>query len=292
MVVAMVPHDSDTNGLDAMLVLLPGSQITPQSIQLLTELTVFDAYMARSRLRTQLPVVLGPCCQRDLETHIGDRLERLSIRFIAIPRDFLDPPFHSLEVTACRLEPDVILLSDAQGQERIFPVSQPVLLLEGRYDIDKRPRKSPMRSESDRLMETVLNPEPTASLETGLRHVLFMYSRGDPHPVELLDSRLDYSFLGDDKALTTAENFRNLLARLSEAFDSPIVREMMHHQYALEQITENEADIESGVGRRARGKKPGQRRSNRSAIRLMSRLLYCQWMRERGWAGRVFPIRS
>jgi len=274
-----------------MLVLLPGSRVTPESIQLLTELTVYYAYMARSRLCTQLPMVLGPCCPAEVKAHIGDRMERVGIHFIAIFKDFLEQPFHALEATSCRIEPDMILLTDANGRERMCPLTQPSLLLEGRYDIDSHHRKTALRAESDRLMEAVLHPTPSPSADAGLRQVLFIYPRGSDHPVELVDSRLDYSFLGDAKALTTAENFRNLIGLLSDTFASPIGREMVHHSYALESITDDDSDMESGTGPRDARKKRRRRRSNRSAVRLMSRLLYCQWMRQSGWAGRVFPDR-
>lgn len=272
-----------------MLVLLPGSPVTPQSIELITELTVFDAYMARTRLSTRLPIVLGPCRRADLNESTGDRLERVGIRFIGVSKEFLDQPIHPLSVTSCQVASEFILVADADGRERVWPLTQPILLLEGRYDIDIPHQKSPRRTASDRLMEAVLNPDPAAALETGLRQVLLIYPRGAEHPAELIDSRMDYSFLGDEKALTTAENFRKLLGLLSDAFASPIVREMISHRYALEQITEIQADSDSGSGRGTSGKNRKQRRSNRPAIRFMSRLLYCQWMRENGWTGRVFP---
>jgi len=278
--------------LDTMLVLLPGSQVTPESIDLITELTVFDQYMARSRLCTRLPIVLGPCRHADLNGRIGDRMERVGIRFIGVSKEFLDQPIHPMTVTSCQLAPEFLLVADADGKERMFSVPQPILLLEGRYDIDIHHQKSTRRTESDRLMEAVLNPAPSPSLETGLRQVLFIYSKGDDDPAELMDSRLDYSLLGDEKALTTAENFRTLSGRISDSFTSPLVQEMIEHSYALEHITEYETDIDSGAGRRRSRSRQGRRRSNRFTVRFMSRLLYWRWMRENGWTGRVFPDRS
>jgi len=272
-----------------MLVLLPGSPVTPQSIELIRELTIFDAYMARTRLCTQLPMVLGPCPRETLTGDNGDRMERVGIRFVGVSKAFLDQPVRPLPVTACQIESEFILVSNADGQERIFPVARPILLLEGRYDIGRHRQNSDRRNESDRLMEAVLTPTPASTVDTGLRQVLFIYSKSTEHPAELIDSRLDYSLLGQAKALTTAENFRTLLDRMSETFGSPIVREMIRHSYALVPMAEDESHIESDSSPKSRGKKRDRHRSNRRIIRFMSRLLYCQWMRENGWTGRVFP---
>jgi len=273
-------------------VLLPGSRVTPRSIELITELTIFDAYMARTRLCTRLPIVLGPCRRADLNQGTGDRLEREGIRFVGVSKEFLDQPIQPMSVTSCQVASEFIVVADADGDERVLPVTQPILLLEGRYDIEIPRRMSPRRTASDRLMAAVLNPVPSASLETGLRQVLLIYPRGDDHPAELIDSRMDYAVLGSEKALTTPENFRKLLDLLSDAFGSPIVREMISHRSAIEQITEYETDKDSAAGRRPSKKKQRRRRSNQSAIRFMSRLLYCRWMRENGWTGRVFPDRT
>jgi hypothetical protein len=205
---------------------------------------------------------------------------------MAVARDFLDAPFGGFDAVRCRFGKEAVQLWDGDEKERALFRKERLLVVEAVYETKKQ-QKRDWRSKRSRDLER---------FSTGLRHtgfpmpsgertgVLFLLRDGTD-VVRFLEEKVDFSFLGQNRALTVGENFRQLRTMLEERF-GPACQDAVTFGIGIETLTEENA-VENA---NRKGKlRQIQVRSNVSSVHTMVRLLCCRWWQENGWADRVFP---
>lgn len=274
---------------DGELILLPGSTADPAAVALLAEVTIHDAFMLRSRLRTPLPVSVGPCRLDEIAGATGDRLEAAGIRFAALARERRDPALDPVAVTGCVFDGDRLICRRAGNQPVEVAAADPALLVEARYQYDRR--DEPLHP-VDRLPSAAdtLDPEtvPRPVDELPPQRVLFVWPCRDLLPLACMDSRLDYTCLAEDRRMTVTANFERFLERVGATLARPVDRRLCEYAFALAPsvtATHDQGRKRGGLGRRTRV--VSREYSNADAVHRMLALLHVQWYREMGWAGRI-----
>jgi hypothetical protein len=98
-----------------------------------------------------------------------------------------------------------------------------------------------------------------------------------------MEEKIDFTFLGENRSLTAAENFRRLRDLVAKRFGT-VCRDMVTFAFGIESLTEDRTE-----GEERRRKRQVQMRSNVASVNTMARLFYCRWWQEQGWAEHVFP---
>lgn len=271
---------------DSMLVLFPGSEQSDEAVSILSEIGIYDAFMIRSRLRCRLPAVFCPCRRRDIAGETGRRLSKAGIRFMAVAKDFLESPFSIFDAARCRFDAEMIRLWDAEGKERAIFEREKCLLLEAVYESQTRKRTEKTRRKRPSEAGPRLDVDPGRDTGAGSGEragvLLLLGETGSP-ALRFMEEEIDFSFLGDRRALTAAENFGRLREKLDRRF-GPVCRDMVTFAFGLEALTEDRTE-----DRGARGSRLVRMRSNVSSVHTMARLLFCMWRQAQGKADRVFP---
>lgn len=253
---------------------------------LLSDVGIYDRYMVRNRLRTRLPAVFGPCKRNEIAATLGDRLVSCGVRFMAVARDFLEAPLGGFDAVRCRFGTEAVRLWDGDAKERTLFSKERLLVIEAVYDTKKQ-RLRDWRGKRSRDLERFsagLAEAEFAPLSGERTGVLFLLRTGTD-VVRFVEEKIDFSFLGESRSLTVAENFRRLRALLEKRFGAAC-RDMVTFCIGIESLTEESP--EENAGRKGRPRQI-QVRSNISSVHTMARLLCCRWWQEKGWAGRVFP---
>ncbi len=270
---------------DSMLVLFPGSAESTEAVAVLSQIGIYDDYMIRNRLRTRLPVLFAPCRTAEIAGETGRRLSAAGVRFMAVDRKTLDLPFSAFDAARCQFAPDLIRIWDEEDRERTLFDRERVLLLEAVYDSKRRriPEGRGRKAAKPGLrfdLETSEAPDTGGPERAG---VLFLFTRAEPLPIRFMEEKIDFTFLGENRSLTAAENFRRLRDLLAKRFGT-VCRDMVTFAFGIESLTEDRTE-----GEERRRKRQVQMRSNVASVNTMARLFYCRWWQEQGWAAHVFP---
>jgi hypothetical protein len=205
---------------------------------------------------------------------------------MAVARDFLNAPFSGFDAARCRFETETTQLWDGDAKERTLFSKERLLVVEAVYDTKKqrlRDRRGKRSRDLERFSAALSEASfaPPSGERTG---VLFLIRTGTD-VVRFLEEKVDFSFLGESRSLTVAENFRRLRALLEKRFGSAC-RDMVTFAIGIETLTEESPEENAG---RKKPPRQIQIRSNISSVHTMARLLCCRWWQENGWADRVFP---
>ncbi len=276
-------HASD---LDSLLVLLPGSMITPEGIRCLWNISNFDHFIIQSKLKIKLPQILCPVNSHEIAGTSGDQLESLGINFLAVKKRFLELPFNPFEVLSFRFGKKRSRFYSNHNHPVEIYNQEKILLIEGIYRTTNGKVAHMSVDDVDMKQKKV---KAVYSQDLKAFRFVMLYQVMDPGPLVFIDRSMDYSFLGSAKKMTVTANFDFLKHRLEEKFCRKADQAMLHHGYILEQVQSISEKQTKGFKLKSNKETITTGLSNEIATNRMSRLLFFQWCKENGWVNRIMP---
>jgi hypothetical protein len=272
---------------DGMLILLPGSAIHKDSIACLSDVSRLDSYLARIKLNTRLPLPLCSCSMKIMAGEIGNHLQSSGIRFLVIGRNFFKSPFQFNAIQSLNIESSACHFIDEKKQVIEIRPTQDVYLLEAEYRSKMKEILIPP-ADQELTGEGIFGKKGNKfdSIETF--RVLFLYLKNNPKPLKFIDIRMDYRFLGAEMTYFASTNFNLLKNKIESFYHSQVNRDMVQYSYSL---PPTKVGNESGT--HSSPNKKGEYQfglSNVDGVNQMSRLMFCQWQVEKGWAGKIFSF--
>jgi len=261
---------------DGMLILTPGSKSDPSAVACLSEITGMDNYYIRVKLNARLPLPLCRFRKEDILGDAGDRLVSAGIRFYMMDRLLFDAPFKSIRVTGCREGKEEIIFYDPAKKEHPFPSRREALLLEGVYRTNAKDKLLTKTTPQLRVKFDEKKRKQQILKDYESLPVIFLYVKGDPIPLILIDIDFDYGFLGPAKSFTAVENFKKLKERIESVCGRRFNLDMACYAFTMPMIAEipkSRPDLK----KQKKEDKPIVTSSNEEAVNHMSRLMYGQW---------------
>jgi len=282
---------------DSVFILLPGSEITSEGIELLEALSTFDPYMLRSKLKIQVPQLLFSYQSEAILGPTGDALEASGIRYLAVKRRFFEQPFQPFFANGCRFhEKSCQFYSlknsiDGADSDAIIDIinDQQVLLLEGLY-LTTGDEIFPLPTANGFAVSGKRKPEKSVySKDVKHFRIIMLYRIMNPDPIVFIDRNLNYEFLGSDKEMTVTVNFDKFKAVLGQKFNQTIDQSMLQNAFMIEQDQQIAEKKTSSLKIKQRSQHSVSRTSNKDATDRMSRLIFFKWCKDNGWVDRVMP---
>ncbi|MBC2715206.1 MAG: hypothetical protein HF978_07855 [Desulfobacteraceae bacterium] len=278
-------HDSD---FDSVLVLLPGSTITPEGIRLLCRISNFDHFIILNKLKIKLPQILCPINSHEIAGSSGDQLDVLRINFLAVKKIFFERPFNPFMVLSCRFGKKRSRFYTSHHHPVEIYNEEKILLIEGDYKTTDEKAAHMFGNDVDFDMGHQ-KVKAVYSKDLKTYRIVMLYQVMDPEPLVFIDRSIDYSFLESAKKMTVTANFNALKLQLEKTFCRKADQTMLHHGYVLKQV-QNISE------KKAKGLKLNKKKeiittaiSNEIATNRMSRLLFYQWCKDNGWVKRIIP---
>jgi hypothetical protein len=289
---------------DGVLVILPNSRNTPESVALLSALTIFDPYLIGCKLRSALPQVMGGCSLNQMEAELGEHLRSAGIRFLAIADDLFQKPFNGMLITECRFDPpetQAPATTSCKGAMAFLsqlapPIAmssrEPLLMLLAEYSTVARQsaaefKQMKKRGRQDAAKNRLPLVNALQNMDSGFRRVIFLYRKIDPVPLLLIENEMDYRFLGPDKEVTAVVNFGKLIRLLEGTFGREIQTIPTAHFFGGQSLDAPEPGPVRKIDLDGERWSPPRVQSNKDTVHAMVRLIYWQWLWENNWIAPV-----
>ncbi len=280
--------DAHEPGFDCLLVLLPGSTAAPEGIQLLCRLSGFDHFIIENKLKIKLPHILCPVLSHEIAGSSGDLLETSGINFLVVRKTFLDLQFQPFMVVSCRFGEKKSRFSDSARHFVDIFNEENILLIEGSYQTTDG-KVSYMMVDDAGSGEGRKKPKTVFTRDLKICRFVMLYQAMDPNPLVFIDRVMDYSFLESLKKMTVSANFKVLKDALEETFRSPVDQKMLRHGYVLEEVRHVIEQKAKGFKLKSSQETITTAISNEAAANRMSRLMFFQWCKDKGWVYRIMP---
>lgn len=215
-----------------------------------------DLPETRLLLAGKVPRLFARYGSKQAAEAVARRLTELGLRTILCPDSELRCPPVDFLVRSVEFGPDYVLFHDRKGQKREVKSPDAFLLLKGQWEsyiisekTETRVKFSPGKAiltGGISLFSTEKKPVTEQSLVA--EYFCRLYTpESSPPVVEIVHNRLDYSFLKEEKALSSLANFNTLVARLKQAFpgaifDDNLMRATIKQAYAPEDIADTEVN--------------------------------------------------
>ena len=203
----------------------PPNMTEPELIEKVAAIVNRDTHDTRLLLAGQIPRIIARCQSTQMAQAMAQRLTDLGLLAIVCKDSELHAPLQSFIAHTMEFNEGEILFWDKAGQERRIEAKDVFLILKGRKHtyIGEEKTKTKVKFSLPATLLTggipIWRRVKEQITDTSLRSEYFirLYDRGSSETsVEILQDRIEYSFLGTEMDFSSLVNFNALTAKLRE----------------------------------------------------------------------------
>jgi hypothetical protein len=220
----------------AYVAVAPRSTLDADLIKKVAAIIDKEHYDTRLLLSGEIPRIIAHCHSMDEADSIARGLRELGLVAIVCRDSELREPLESFNAHTMEFREGEVLFQDKGGRERRMGSSDVFLMLKGKIQtyIEEETTKSRMKISWPATLLTGGIPiwrkvgEKTRETSVQSEYFIRLYGRKPSEPsVEILQSNMNYSFMGASMTFSSLTNFGAVVTKLREVFPQAVFDDML-----------------------------------------------------------------